>query len=108
MNVESISHTIQNLRQDSSDREVVSVIRIDLPQVVEEQFSDVSAPRAVGRKHVEDCKVVFLILEMMVVHTNYQAVGVIPEQVYTSPTFMSTRNLQSKHNHSMGNILDDV
>ena len=51
MNVESISHTIQNLRQDSSDREVVSVIRIDLPQVVEEQFSDVSAPRAVGRKH---------------------------------------------------------
>ena len=30
INVESISHTIQNLRQDSSDREVVSVIRIEI------------------------------------------------------------------------------
>ena len=69
--------------------------------------SDVSVPRVGGIRQFEDSKVVFLTPEMMVVHTNYQAVGVIPEQVYTSPTFMSTRNLQSKHNHSMGNILDD-
>ena len=38
VNVESISHTIQDLHQDSWDREVVSVMWIDLPQVVEEQF----------------------------------------------------------------------
>ena len=106
--VVSISHLIQNLHQDLSDREVVSVMWIDLPQVVEGQFSDGSVPRAVGIKQFEDSKVVILILEMMVVHTNYQAAGVIPEQVYMSPHFMSSRNLQSKHHHSMCSTPDDV
>jgi hypothetical protein len=46
--VESISHAIQDLHQDLWDREVVSVLQIDLPQVVEEQFSDVSVPRTGG------------------------------------------------------------
>ena len=61
-----------------------------------------------GIKHFEDSKVVFLILEMKVVHANYQAVGVIPDKVNLSPPAMSTRNHQSKHHHSMGNIPDDV
>jgi hypothetical protein len=52
--VESISHSIQNLHQDLSDREVVSVMWINLPQVVEGQFSDGSVPRAVGIKQFED------------------------------------------------------